>query len=133
MLGYRRLIRHLGLGRIGLVSPYTSDVQARIVDTWRAAGLHIAAETHLGLSDNFSFATVTEDWIDAALGRMAEAGCDSAVILCTNMRGALPAARREATLGIPILDSVAVTLWSTLDTLGIDKHAFTQWGRWFTA
>ncbi|MGE0425189.1 MAG: aspartate/glutamate racemase family protein [Reyranellaceae bacterium] len=133
VLGYRRLIRQLGLGRIGLVSPYTSDVQAQIVDTWRAAGLHIAAETHLGLRDNFSFATVTEDWIDAALGRMAEAGCDGAVILCTNMRGALPAARREATLGIPILDSVAVTLWSALDALGLDKRAFTQWGRWFTA
>ena len=133
VLGYRRLIRHLGLGKIGLVSPYTSDVQARIIDTWRGAGLHIAAETHLGLSDNFSFATVTEEWIDDALGRMAAAGCDSAVILCTNMRGALPAARHEATLGIPILDSVAVTLWSALDTLGIDKRAFTQWGRWFVA
>lgn len=133
VLGYRRLVRHLGLGKIGLVSPYTSDVQARIVETWSKAGLPIGPETHLGLRDNFSFATVTEAWIDAALGRMAAAGCDGAVILCTNMRGALPAARLEATLGIPILDSVAVTLWSALDVLGLDKHPFTRWGRWFTA
>lgn len=133
VLGYRRLVRHLGLGKIGLVSPYTSDVQARIVETWSKAGLPIGAETHMGLRDNFSFATVTEAWIDAALSRMAATGSDSAVILCTNMRGALPAARLEATLGMPILDSVAVTLWSALDALGLDKTPFIRWGRWFTA
>ncbi len=133
VLGYRALVRRLRLGNIGLISPYTGDVQARIVDTWSKAGLRIGAETHLGLRDNFSFATISEEWIDAALGRMAGAGCDAAVILCTNMRGALPAARLEATLGIPILDSVAVTLWSALDALGADKGAFTPWGRWFAA
>lgn len=133
VLGYRCIIQRLGLANIGLVSPYTADVQAQIIETWRAAGLRIGPETHLGLRDNFSFATVGEDWIDAALGEMARAGCDGAAILCTNMRGASPAARLEATLGIPILDSVAVTLWSALDALGLDKRAFTRWGRWFAA
>jgi maleate isomerase len=132
VLGYRRLIQRLGLSRIGLVSPYTSDVQARIVSTWNAAGLKIGPETHLGISDNFSFATITEEQIGAAIGRMADAGCDGAVILCTNMRGASPAARLEATLGMPILDSVAVTLWSALEVLGVDKRAFASWGRLFS-
>lgn len=133
VLAYRTLVRRLGLRRIGLVSPYTSDVQAQIIGTWTAAGLPVGPDVHLGLRDNFSFATVTEEQIDDALGRVAQAGCDGAVILCTNMRGAARAARLEATLGIPILDSVAVTLWSALDVLGLDKRPFTRWGRWFTA
>jgi maleate isomerase len=133
VLAYRTLIRQLGLRWIGLVSPYTSDVQARIVTTWGAAGLSIGPETHLGLRDNFSFAAVTEGQIDDALVQVAKAGCDGAVILCTNMRGAALAARLEAMLGIPVLDSVAVTLWSALDALGADKSAFAQWGRLFSA
>src|SRR4051794_8796430 len=39
------------LRRIGLVTPYVDDVQARIVATWAAAGLACAAERHLGLQD----------------------------------------------------------------------------------
>jgi maleate isomerase len=131
VLAYRTLLRRLGLRRIGLVSPYTSDVQARIVTTWGEAGLPVGPEVHLGLRDNFSFATVTEAQIDEALRKVADAGCDGAVILCTNMRGAARAARLEASLGMPILDSVAVTLWSALDIIGADKAAFSQWGRLF--
>ena len=133
VLAYRTLVRRLGLRRIGLVSPYTSDVQARIVATWGSEGLAIGPETHLGLRDNFSFATVTEEQIADALHDVSATGCDGAVILCTNMRGAARAARLETTLGIPILDSVAVTLWSALEALGADKSAFAPWGRLFAA
>jgi maleate isomerase len=132
VLGYRALIRRLGLKRIGLLTPYTSDVQARIIDTWNDAGLPIGPETHLDMTDNFSFATVSEVQIASALCTMATIGCDGAVVLCTNMRGAASATRLEATLGIPILDSVAVTLWSALDALGADKSAFAHWGRLFS-
>lgn len=132
VLGYRSLIRRLGLRRIGLVSPYTTDVQQRIVATWQASDLHIGPETHLGLRDNFSFATITEPQIDTAIRQMIDAGCDGVVILCTNMRGASVAVRLEATLGIPVLDSVAVTLWSALEVLGVDKRSFAPWGRLFS-
>jgi maleate isomerase len=55
----------------------------------------------------------------------------SMMSMCTNMRGAAPAARLESELGIPILDSVAVTLWAALDAVGGDKVPFLKWGRMF--
>jgi maleate isomerase len=131
VLGCRTLVRRLGLKNIGLVSPYSDDIQERIVANWGNAGLKVGAERHSGLADNFSFSTITEDQISRSIREVAAAGCDCAVILCTNMRGAAPAARLESELGIPILDSVAVTLWAALDAVGGDKVPFLQWGRMF--
>jgi maleate isomerase len=131
VLGYRMLVPRLGLKNIGLVSPNGDDVQERIIMNWGNAGLTIGAERHGGLTDNFSFSTITEAQISRSIREVAAAGCDCAVILCTNMRGAAPAARLEAELGIPILDSVAVTLWAALDAIGGDKEQFQKWGRMF--
>ena len=131
VLGYRELFKRLGLKTIGLVSPYTDDVQARIISNWSKAGLSFPAERHAGLADNFSFSTVTEQQIAADIREVAAAGADCAVILCTNMRGAAPCAKLEAELAIPLLDSVTVTLWAALERIGADKAPFLPWGRLF--
>lgn len=131
VLGYRTLVRRLGLKRIGLVSPYIADIQGRIMANWRNAGLMIGAERHGGFTDNFSFSTITESQISNSIREVAAAGCDGVVIFCTNMRGAAPAAELESELGIPILDSVAVTLWAALEAAGGDKAPFLKWGRMF--
>ena len=131
VLGYRMLVQRLGLRNIGLVSPYTDDVQERIMANWGKAGLKVGAERHSGLADNFSFSTITEDQISNSIREVAAAGCDCAVIFCTNMRGAIPAAELESELDIPILDSVAVTLWAAMDATGGDKAPFQKWGHMF--
>jgi maleate isomerase len=131
VLGYRELFSRLKLTKIGLVSPYTDDVQTRIMGNWSKAGLTCPAERHAGISDNFSFSTVTEAQIAHDIRDVAAAGADCAVVLCTNMRGAVPCAELEPTLGIPLLDSVTVTLWAALDRLGADKRPFLRWGRIF--
>src|SRR6516164_8040557 len=60
VLAYRDLLRRVGRSRIGLVSPYTKDVQDRIMANWASEGLHCVAERHLSLRDNYSFAEVPE-------------------------------------------------------------------------
>lgn len=132
VLGYRDAFRLLGTRRVGLVTPYTADVQTRIAANWGNAGFNCAAEAHLGLTDNFSFAEVAEAKIEAMIRDVAANGCDAVAIVCTNMRGARAAARLESELGIPVLDSVAVTLWSALRAAGADTKPFTAWGRVFT-
>src|SRR5688572_18251567 len=55
------LVDHLkrsGRRRIGLVTPYTDDVQSRIMTTLKGEGIDCIAERHLSLRDNFSFALV---------------------------------------------------------------------------
>ncbi|MBR1126785.1 maleate cis-trans isomerase family protein [Bradyrhizobium iriomotense] len=121
----------LGAKRVGLVSPYTDDVQRRIADVWAEEGVAPHAERHLGLRDNFSFGEVAPATIADMIRDVAAEGADAVVILCTNLDGAALAATLERELDIAVLDSVAVTLWRSLGLAGGDIRALAQWGRIF--
>ena len=131
VLTYREIFRRLGIHRVGLVTPYTDDVQARIRQNWGAAGFACTTERHLGLADNFSFATVQTTTIGDMVRAVAAEGCDAVAVVCTNMDGARISAELEHTLGIPVLDSVAVTLWACLGAAGVDTTRLAGWGRLF--
>ena len=132
VLAYRDLLRHIGAERIGLVTPYRQDVQDRIIANWNSEGLHCFAERHLSLQDNFSFAEVREAEVARLIEQVIREGCDAAVVLCTNMRGAGAAERLERGYGVPVLDSIAVTLWACLRAAGCDPSRIHGWGSLFT-
>lgn len=132
VLGYREAFGLLGIRRVGLVTPYTSDVQLRIKSNWARSGFTCDAEQHCGIADNFSFAEVREDRIEKMIRANVKAGCDAVAIVCTNMRGARVAARLEQELNVPILDSVAVTLWAALRRAGAPTASYAAWGRLFS-
>ena len=124
-------IRLAGARRVGLVSPYTDDVQARIGEVWSRAGVPVHAERHLGIRDNFAFGEIAPATIADAIRSVVRDGCDVVVILCTNMNGAGVAAELERELDVLVLDSVAVTLWRSLWIAGVDAGGLAQWGRIF--
>src|SRR4051794_35699493 len=115
------------------VTPYREDVQAKIVANWATSGLVCTAERHLRLQDNFSFAEVSEAAIADLVREVAREGCDAAAIVCTNMRGAGAVARLEAELGIPVYDSIATTLWKSLQMAGVNPAQVRGWGQLFSA
>jgi maleate isomerase len=121
----------LGVRRYGLVTPYTSDVQSRIIGTFEACGFHCAAERHLDIADNFAFADVGEDQLATMIRGVAREGADAVTVLCTNLRAAFLATHLEAELGLPILDSVAVALWGTLRAAEVDPAPLGAVGRLF--
>jgi maleate isomerase len=131
VLAYRALFRRTSVTRVGLVTPYRDDVQAKIISNWSAAGFGCGAERHLRLQDNFSFATVTPEEIAAMTRAVVHDGCDAVAIVCTNMRGAPLAPALEAELGVPIYDSVAVTLLECLRLAGRDPRVIQGWGSMF--
>jgi len=131
VLAYRDLFRRLPGARIGLVSPYTADVQDRIIAVWRSQGLNCVAERHLSLADNFSFAEVPEAEVARLIEEVARDSADAAVVLCTNMRGGGIAERLEQKLGIGVFDSIAVTLWACLIATGVDPSVIRGWGHLF--
>lgn len=51
--------------------------------------------------------------------------------MCTNLAGAARAPALEAEIGIPVYDSVAVSLWKAMDLAGLDPAAITGWGSVF--
>jgi maleate isomerase len=132
VLAYRDLFQRLGAKRIGLVTPYRKDVQDKIIANWDSEGLHCVAERHLSLQDNFSFAEVPEAEVARLIEDVVHEGCDAVAVVCTNMRGAGPAEVLEARLGVPVFDSIAVTLWACLIATDVDPSRIEGWGGLFT-
>jgi maleate isomerase len=131
VLAFRELFQRSGIKRIGLVTPYTDDVQQRIASVWGAAGFNCDVERHLGIRDNFAFGEVTAPQIETMIRDVAKEGADAVAVVCTNLRGAPLVPRLEEELGIPILDSVAVTLWKCLMETGLPAEPLAKWGRIF--
>ena len=120
-----------GARRIGLVTPYLPEVQARIVATYASIGIEVVAEGHLGLSENFAFSEVDEATIEAGIRQVAGARPDAITVFCTNLRGASLAAPMEAALGIPVYDTIATAVWKSLLLCGEDPAQIEGWGSLF--
>jgi maleate isomerase len=54
---------------------------------------------------------------------------DALLVLCTNLDGAAAAGKIEAETGVPVLDSVVVTLWGALRTAGRPTAGLAPFGR----
>jgi maleate isomerase len=132
MLALNEILEKTGAKRVGFVTPYLDEVQARINTNYERAGFSVAAERHLGMQNNFSFSTVTEAQIRTMVRDVAAARPDAIAIVCTNMRGAPLAEELEASHGIPIYDTVSTTVWKSLKVAGVDTSRVKGWGMIFS-
>lgn len=131
ILALNDILRRLNAKRIAMVTPYLDDVQAKIIANYRSVGFDCVAERHAGLQDNFSFATLPAAEIEAMIMAVAAEKPDAIAIICTNMDATRLAPEIERRTGIPVIDSIACTLWGALDRIGVDKQALRQSGQIF--
>jgi len=131
MLALNEVLEKTDAKRIGFVTPYLDDVQARINANYEKDDYIIVADQHLRMQDNFSFSTVTEDQIRAMTKEVAAAKPDAIAIVCTNMRGAPLAEELEAKYGIPVYDTISTTVWGSLRAAGVDTKRVKGWGKVF--
>lgn len=131
VLALNEILERTGARRLGLVTPYLDDVQARIVANYEALGVEVVGERHLGIEDNFSFSEVDADRLVAMTRDVARSRPDAIAILCTNLRGGPLVPRLEAELGLPVYDSVATVVWKALGLAGVDTRRVRSWGRLF--
>jgi maleate isomerase len=131
ILALNELLELTGARRVGFVTPYLDDVQARINANYDKSGFSIVADRHLRMQDNFSFSTVSPDQIRAMTSDVAAAKPDAIAIVCTNMRGAQLAEELEKAHGIPVYDSVSTTMWKSLKVAGVDTRRIRGWGKVF--
>lgn len=127
-LAYMEAFRSFGTERVGLFTPYTEDVNERIVASYERDGIKTLDHRFLGLSDNESFARVSDAEMRPGSLELAALNPDALVYLCTNLYGANIAEEIEAAMGVPVLDSVAVTLWHCLKMAGAPLLS-PRWGR----
>jgi maleate isomerase len=127
-LAYLEAFRRFDITSIGLITPYTHDVNTAVIDQYKTLGIGTVGEVHLGLSDNESFARVRPTELSPHLRELAASHPEALVVLCTNVFGAPLAEEIEKDTDIPLLDSVAVTLWQTLIMAG--AHGLDhRWGK----
>lgn len=131
VLAFREIFDRTSVKRVGLVTPYRTDVQEKIIRNWTNAGYACSAERHLNIEDNFSFAEVPERTLADMIRAVATKGCDAVAVVCTNLPAAPLADALEAELGIPIYDSIATTVWKSLQVTGSDTTKLASWGRLF--
>jgi maleate isomerase len=131
MLALNEILERSAVKRLGLVTPYLDDVQAKIVANYSALGVSCAAERHLSMRDNFAFSEVPPDRIRAMIREVATAAPDAVAVVCTNLRGAPLVEQLEREIGMPIYDSISTVVWKNLLLADIEPKRVTGWGRLF--
>lgn len=133
MLAFEEYYKSLGVRRLGLVTPYLSEIQDRIIDNCAQRGIEVVADRRLEDKGNFSFAEHGTDLIRSMIRDVATSKPDAISVVCTNFRGAPLAAEMEEETGIPIVDSVSITAAKTLACINQDPRRVTGWGSVFSA
>ena len=131
VLALNELLAIGGIRRLALVTPYTADVQQRIIDNYRSFGVEVVAERHLGISVNHDFALVEPDRLKDLMREVAASRPDAIATYCTNLRAANLAEAIESELDIPLLDTVSTTVWGQLRAANADPSQVRGWGRLF--
>ena len=131
VLALNELMALRDIRRLALVTPYTADVQQRIVDNYAARGIEVVAERHLDICVNHDFALVEPQRLRVLMGEVVAAKPQAITSFCTNLRAAPLAAEIEAAYDIPLLDTVSTTVWGALRAAGADPNQVKDWGRLF--
>jgi maleate isomerase len=134
-LAYLDAFAAFGVRHLGLLTPYTADVNEAIGERYADEGTTVVGERHLGLSVNEEFARVPPENLlplSRELAERPDGRPDALAYVCTNLYGAPVVEQIEAETGLPVLDSVAVTLWRCLAIAGAAPLQ-PRWGRLLTA
>lgn len=127
-----RLLRRHGFTRIAFVTPYADPYQAKLIAAFARAGFTTVADSHLGMTDNLSYATVPYGTILDQARQVAAAKPEVIIAWCTNYPAAPIAAAAEAATGIPFWDATALGIRGACDALGVAGPG-PEWGSLFGA
>ncbi|MGE2720122.1 maleate cis-trans isomerase family protein [Mycolicibacterium celeriflavum] len=109
-------LRHLGVGRVATVTPYTSDLTIGLTKYLMEAGVEVVATSGLGLTAEIWSVpySKTADLVRAT--DVPEA--DAIVVSCTNLPTYDLIADLEAELQKPVVTANQVTMWAALRVAG---------------
>lgn len=131
VLALNELMALRDIRQLALVTPYTADVQRRIIDNYAERGIEVVAERHLDICINHEFALVEPEQLRTLMAEVAGARPQAITTFCTNLRAAPLADAVEAEFGIPLLDTVSTTVWGALRAAGADPGVVKGWGQLF--
>ncbi len=119
---------------MGLVTPYSGDVQAAIIANYALTGVEIlpAAERHLGVAKNTEIGLIGEEVLDGLVGEVVQGtGAEAVTTFCTNWVAAQRVEFWEERWGVPVFDTVSVVVWDMLRMGRFDVKTVKGWGSLF--
>jgi maleate isomerase len=131
VLALDEIFRITGVKKYALVTPYLHRIQEQILVNFANEGFECVAECHLNTQRNFFFSEVTAKAMTDMVREVAEAGPQAISIFCTNLKGAPLVEALEEEVGIPIYDTVATAVWSSLRLARTNPTMVKGWGRLF--
>lgn len=128
ILALNELMALRDVRKLAIVSPYTADVQQRIIENYANAGIEVVAHTHENIRVNHDFACVEPELLWQRMDQVRKAAPQAIVTYCTNLRAAQLAERVEQAWQIPLLDTVSTTVWGMMRAAGADPAVVQGWG-----
>nr|WP_244867600.1 aspartate/glutamate racemase family protein [Vannielia litorea] len=122
---------HVGLRRVGVVSPYVPSVAEPLRAVFMAQGIEVPDMLSFGEEVEARVARIDPHSIaEAARALAARNRIDGLFLSCTNLQtfGILPAL--EAELGIPVLSSNQVLAWHMIALAGVQLNGRPQGKLW---
>ncbi|TVY46351.1 hypothetical protein LOCC1_G003612 [Lachnellula occidentalis] len=101
VLALNKVLELWSVERLGLVTPYVDDVQAKIVQNYGKIGVQIVGEKHLRVEKNNAIADIGEEVLD---GMVQE---------------------------VIVFDTVTTVVWDMLRERGVDMSGVEGWGMIF--
>jgi maleate isomerase len=105
--------------RIALAVPYVDAINTRIVSEYARHGIEVAGVASLGIESNVEIGALAPATIRALITDAARCAPDCIAVVCTNLAATPLVAELEASLGIPIVDSIAATFLDACRTTGV--------------
>ncbi len=102
-------LRGAGARTIGLVTPYSDEVNASLIAVLAGAGMTVTQVERLPAADVEALGRLTAEDAMGAAGRLAGARMDAVFIACSQLPTAAILAQASETLGVPVFSSIQVS------------------------
>jgi maleate cis-trans isomerase len=113
-------LRHLGLKRVVLLTPYDGDLTRRETAWLDANGVEVIDSHHRDIADNLERGALFPEESFQQARRLNWREADGIVLSCANVRSLEIIERLERHTGRPVVSSSAATTWLALRRTGVD-------------
>lgn len=111
--------RHLGVTRLGLLTPYVIEVSENMRGALGRAGIDTSVFGTFNEASEAAVARIDETSLTAAAMALAEADVEAVFMACTNLRTLGVIDRIEEAVGKPVMSSNQVLAWHMGQIAGI--------------
>lgn len=131
MLSQMKAFTQNHVKKIHLITPYTEDIQIRIIKEYAKHDIEIVNSVCLKQSVNRSFSLVSQEKIQQMFDTVCMEPADGISVVCTNLPAMWSAVDMEAKYGITVYDTINTVVWDSLQMAGLRPDIVQGWGKLF--